>query len=51
VRRPVVLLLLLLVLVSVVAGLYAFGRYVACPPPDWWDRMFLRSGNFGCVQR
>lgn len=48
-RRPL-LGVPLLVLVTV-AGLYVYGRYLTCPPPDWWVRLFLRSGNVACVQR
>jgi hypothetical protein len=51
VRRLVVLVLPALVLTAVVGGMYAYGRYLACPPPVWWVRLFLRSGNVACVQR
>jgi hypothetical protein len=37
-----------MLVVPSVAGLYVYGR-VACPPPDWWVQLFLRSGNYGCV--
>ena len=43
---------LILVVVDVVAAAaaaYLYGRYT-CPPPEWWLRIFLRSGNYGCVQ-
>ena len=43
---------LILVVVDVVAAAAAAdlsGRYT-CPPPEWWLRIFLRSGNYGCVQ-
>lgn len=40
--------------VALVLGLlaaYSYGRYATCPPPDWWFRLFLQSGNFACVAR
>ena len=44
-----VLALTLLGVALLVLALYLCGRNT-CPPPDWWLRLFTRSGNFGCVQ-
>jgi len=44
--RLVVVVLVVLVLLLVTA--YLYGRS-ACPPPDWWVRLFLRSGRFACA--
>jgi hypothetical protein len=50
-RRLVWPLLVLLIVVAVLGGLYLYGRYGTCPPPDWWVTLFVRSGKFGCVAR
>ena len=46
--RGRLLLVVLLVLGLLVVAAYLYGRS-ACPPPDWWVRLFLRSGRFVCA--
>jgi hypothetical protein len=36
-----------LILAAAVAA-YFYGRS-QCPPPGWWVRLFVRTGNCGCV--
>ena len=43
------LVLVVVAVASATAAAYLYGRYT-CPPPEWWLRMFLRSGTYGCVR-
>jgi hypothetical protein len=47
--RARLLVLVAAVLALLVVAAYSYGRYASCPPPDWWFRLFLRSGSFACV--
>ena len=41
-------MLLLVALLVTVSAAYLYGR-LTCPPPPWWVRLFVASGDYGCV--
>jgi hypothetical protein len=47
-RRGLALLATLVSLAALLVAAYYYGKG-KCPPPDWWFRVFHRSGTYRCA--